>query len=347
MGARPFAWESSYPPGLSWDAPIALTTLPAMLDRTVAEHADAPAISFRSARLSFAELGARADRVAAGLMRRGVGRGDTVALYLPNTPYHPIAFFGILRTGARVVHLTPLDPPRALARKMQDSFARIVITTNRHPVLPNALALLRDGAAAEVIVAEDAAWGDDPDTLALPDQPGITRLAAMEAKPPPAWPTIAPAEVALLQYTGGTTGLPRAAMLTHGNLSAAVAIYDAWNSGIGRAARPGDRTICVLPLFHIYALSAVMLRAFATGTELLLHARFDAATVLDDIETRRATSFFGVPTMFIALVNHPGVERRDLSSLRSCSSGGASMPHEVARALDGADRASRSAAAGA
>ena len=335
MTARPFAWEKSYPPGLSWDAPIAVTTLPALLDRMVAEYGPNPAISFRAARLSFAELGARADRLAAMLLARGIGRGDGVALYLPNTPYHPIAFFAILRTGARVVHLSPLDPPRALSRKLHDSFARVIIATNLAAVLPNALALLRSGDADALIVGEDAAWGPSPEAMAIPDEPGVSPLMGLDADapgadPPVRWPDLAPDDLALLQYTGGTTGLPRAAMLSHGNITGSVGIYDAFAAGTGRAARPGDRTICVLPLFHIYALSAVMLRALSNGTELLLHVRFDAAAVLDDIELRRATAFFGVPTMMIALTNHPGIAGRDLSSLRSCSSGGASMPHEVA-----------------
>jgi long-chain acyl-CoA synthetase len=327
---RPFAWEKAYPPGLSWDTPIDRTTLPALLDRMVAAHGAKPAISFRQARLGFAEFGARADRFAAGLMRRGIGAGGTVALYLPNTPYHPIAFFGVLRTGARVVHLSPLDAPRALARKMQDSGARVIVTTDLAPVLPNALSLLQDGVAEALIVGSDSAWGGETGALPVPEDARIVSFDAVQAEAPARWPEVSPGDLALLQYTGGTTGLPRAAMLTHANITASVAIYGAWNAGCGRAAQAGDRTIVVLPLFHIYALSAVMLRALVSGTELLLHARFDADTVLRDIEEKRAAAFFGVPTMVIALANHPGVERRDLSSLRSCSSGGASMPHEVA-----------------
>jgi long-chain acyl-CoA synthetase len=325
---RPFAWEKAYPPGLSWDAPIETTTLPALLDRMVAAHGAKPAIGFRDTTLAFSELGRRADRLAAGLLQRGIGRGDTVALYLPNTPYHPIAFFGVLRTGARVVHLSPLDPPRALARKLQDSGARIIVTTDLAPVLPNAIALLDAGVADALIVGADAEWGGDSAALGVPEN--AASLTAIAADPPACWPELTPDDVALLQYTGGTTGLPRAAMLTHANITAAVAIYEAWNSGIGRPAQAGDRTIVVLPLFHIYALSAVMLRALISGTELLLHARFDVETVLDDIERKHATAFPAVPTMVIALANHPGIEKRDLSSLRSCSSGGASMPHEVA-----------------
>lgn len=321
---RPFAWEASYPPGLRWDAALRTSTLPALLDRAVAEYGDRPAIKFRGRRISYAELGARADRAAAGLMALGVRPGDRVALLLPNTPWHPVMFFAALRAGARVVHLTPLDPPRALARKLADSEARVLVTTDLAPVLGHAVTLLRDGAAGSLLVGEDAVWGGDGG-LGVPD--GAVGLAGLDG-PASAWPALDERDVALLQYTGGTTGLPRAAMLTHANLTATVSIYDAWNAGIGRAPTPADRIMCVLPLFHIYALTAVMLRALSNGTELLLRPRFDVETAVRDVEAG-CTHIYGVPSMWIAFVNHPGVERRDLRALRVASSGGAALPAEV------------------
>jgi long-chain acyl-CoA synthetase len=143
------------------------------------------------------------------------------------------------------------------------------------------------------------------------------------------WPRPAPDDIALLQYTGGTTGLPRAAMLTHGNLTSAVAIASTWNMGHGREYRGGDRILGVLPLFHIYALTSVLLRSIDSGAEIMLRQRFNADEVLDDIEPGRCTHILGVPTMWIALVNHPDLTRRDLSSLRACFSGGAGLPHEI------------------
>jgi long-chain acyl-CoA synthetase len=135
-----------------------------------------------------------------------------------------------------------------------------------------------------------------------------------------------------LQYTGGTTGLPKGAMLTHRNLSTAVSSYDLWFEALDMT-RPGeDRVLLFLPLFHIYALSAVMLRALNNGLELILHTRFDPETALAEIENG-ATSMPGVPTMWIAITSTPGFEKRDLSSLRYCASGGAPLPVEVARKL--------------
>ncbi len=335
---RPHPWEGLYPPGVRWDAPIATMTLSALLDRCAARHGPRAAFEFRDGRHSYRDLAARADQMAAGLLRAGIGAGQSVALYLPNTLWHPIAFFAILRTGARVVHLSPLDPPRALARKMADSGARAIVTTNLPSVLPNALTLLAAGSAERLILGADDAWGPNAEAQPIPHDLRILLAASLGADAPPAWPAIAPDDIAVLQYTGGTTGRPKAAMLSHANLTAAVSIYEAWSAGIDLAPQAGERTILVLPLFHIYALTAVMLRGLARGVELLLRPRFDVETTLGDIEQKRAVYFPGVPTMWIALVNHPGIETRDLSSLRISGSGGASLPFEVAqrwRALSG------------
>ncbi len=323
---RPFPWEASYPEGLRWDAPIATGTLPALLDQAVKSFADRPALEFRGQRMTYAELGARVDRLARGLMALGVLPGDAVALLLTNSPAHPIAFFAVQRIGAVVVHLSPLDPARAVERKLQDSGAHTLIVGNLPILLPQALSARQSGLVNTLIVAEDLDWG--PGGVDVPVPPGARTLRDLDG-PEAEWPTIQPVDLAVLQYTGGTTGAPRAAMLTHANLTAAVAIYQAWNIGTERDYVAGDRVMCVLPLFHIYALTAVMLRAMVSGAELMLRARFDVNQALDDIETGRCTHFYGVPTMWIALANHPRFASRDLSSLKVTSSGGAALPTDV------------------
>ena len=330
MTGRPHPWEASYPPGVRWDAPIPTGTLPALLDKAVAKYANRPALQFRTRRMTFADLGARVDRLARGLAALGILPGDAVALLTPNSPAHPISFFAALRLGARVVHLSPLDPARVIQRKLADSGARTLVTANVPGVLPQALAAREAGVVDRLIVAEDSDWGPGGHDAAVP--PGARTLRDLDG-PDLDWPHIEPADIAVLQYTGGTTGAPRAAMLTHANLTAAVSIYDAWATGIGRGYVPTDRAMCVLPLFHIYALTAVLLRALANGVELLIRPRFDPELALDDIEHGRCTHFNGVPTMWIALVNHPGAASRDLSSLKVASSGGAALPPEVGAAF--------------
>ena len=327
---RPYPWERSYPPGVHWDAPIAMGAVPAILDQSAKTYGDKPAIEYRDRQISYRELAALSQRAAEGFRRIGVTRGTPVAVYLPNTPYHLIAFFGVLRLGARIVHLSPLDAERELAFKLSDSGARILMTTNFPLMLPRALKLLQGGHAERLIIGDDARWGSPPIPLeAINESDRILNFESLLAlEPGSAFPEISPDDIAVLQYTGGTTGTPKGAMLSHGNLTAAVSIYGVWQSGQG--VLPGqDRVICALPLFHIYALTSVMLRAIQSGNELMLRPRFDVETTLRDIEVKHATTFPGVPTMWIALNAVPGIEKRDLSSLKHCYSGGAPMPVEV------------------
>ena len=330
---RPFPWEASYPAGIAWDAPITVTTLPAMLDRAVIRFADKPAIEHRGRTISFTRLGELSVRMAARLLAAGAGAERPVALYLPNTPWHPLAFLGAARIGAPVVHLSPLDAPRELAHKVRDSGARILVTTDATSLLANALKLLEAGDVDLVLVGRDADWG--PGGLTTTAVPDDSRIAVLDAALdgialPPSWPVLTPEAVALIQYTGGTTGTPKGAILTHANLTAALAIYDLWNIGQGLSTPGEDIVICVLPLFHIYGLTTLLLRHINNGNLILLRTRFDPEQALADIEERRATTFPGVPTMWIALVARPDLERRDLSSLRFCGSGGAPLPVEVA-----------------
>ncbi len=335
MGERPFAWERSYPPALRWDAPLDITTLPALLDTAVERFGDRPYIDFRGRRIGFREFCASVDRAAAGLRRLGVGPGVPVALYLPNVPYHPLGFFATLRAGGHVVHLSPLDPPRVLASKLTDSGARILVAPDFATMLPQALALLADGLLDHLVVGQDAAWGAGPPTMSVPPDTRIVGFDELCAGPAQgSWPQRDPGDLAVLQYTGGTTGAPRAAMLTHANLTAATSIYETWFAGNGRHWQPNDKVIGVLPLFHIYMLTTVLLRCLKGGVEIMLRQRFDPAQTLDDIERGRATVFPGVPTMFIAMAAQPGLDQRDLSSLRIASCGGAPLPVEVAQRFE-------------
>jgi long-chain acyl-CoA synthetase len=332
MTARPFAWEKSYPPGASWDFEIRLSTLCGEFDKAASSFRDKIAIEFRGQTLTYGQLQAQAERAAGVFSSFGIGRSAPVALYLPNVPYHPICFFGAMKLGAPVVHLSPLDAERELAHKLKDSGARTLVTTNFFGMLQNALKMLDLGLVDRVLVGEDEAWGKGPFPLVpLPDKLGVVSLNRLmeAAKTPANWPEVSPGDIALLQYTGGTTGLPKGAILTHANLTASVGIYDAWDKAVGTREPGSDIVILVLPLFHIYALSAVMLRSIFAGSQILLRVRFDADEVLHDIEVKRATVFPGVPTMWIALVSRPDIQSRDLSSLKFCGSGGAPLPVEV------------------
>jgi long-chain acyl-CoA synthetase len=219
---RPFAWEKSYPPGVSWDAPISVTTIPALLRQAASDFGSKTSIEFRDQPISFEALLSRSEAFGAALMARRVGRGDSVALYLPNTPYHSFAFFGSILAGARVVHLSPLDAERELAHKLTDSGARILVTTNVGAMQERALKLQEAGLLDLVIVGDDSAFGPSGAPVSpVAERPGLVSFASFVAGGRAAsWPEIDPNDVVLLQYTGGTTGMPKGAMLTHANLTA-------------------------------------------------------------------------------------------------------------------------------
>lgn len=337
MASRPFAWEKSYPAGVRWDTPIKVTTLGSLVDEATDSFASRPAFEFRDRIISYAELGQRVHQFGAALLRAGLGGKDTVGLYLPNMPTHPISFFGAAKAGVRLVHLSPLDAERVLAYKLTDAGARTLVTSNIAPLFGMALKLFEQGLVDRLIVAEDGDFGPSGlPTLPIPDKPGIVTFSTFVAgaEPPTSWPEVKPQDVALLQYTGGTTGMPKGAMLSHKNITAAVSIYDAWQAALPSGDPANDKVILVLPLFHIYALTSVMLRQITRGSCMLLRMRFDPDQTFDDFEKRRATIFPGVPTMWIALVNHPRFATADLSSLIYAASGGAPLPVEIARRFE-------------
>jgi len=329
--------EQFYPEGVHWNDPIARGTLPDLLSKAAATFSARPALEFRDRAISYPELAAMAESAAAAFLRAGYGKDKSVALFLGNSPDHPVNFFGALKAGARVVHLSPLDGEIALSHKLSDSGARVLVTSNLSALLPTALKFLDKGLLDRLIVCEDDNWGKigTPQT-ALPEHPAIMtfRQFVEGAMKPAQWPAIDVDDVALLQYTGGTTGLPKGAMLSHGNLTSAVSIYDVWGKKARAERNAIERVICVLPLFHIYALTVILLRSLERGDLISLHQRFDVEAVMRDIEVKRATVFPGVPTMWIAIASLPDLDKRDLSSLVSCGSGGAPLPVEVARIFE-------------
>ncbi|WKA29428.1 dicarboxylate--CoA ligase PimA [Bradyrhizobium roseum] len=329
--------EQFYPQGVRWDDAIARGTLPDLLSTAAAEFGARPALEFRDRPISYGELEALVETAASAFLRAGYGRNSSVALFLGNSPDHPVNFFGALKAGARIVHLSPLDGEIALSHKLSDSGARVLVTSNLSALLPTALKFLDKGLLDRLIVCEDDHWGKvgTPQT-ALPDNPKIIthRQFTEGTQKPSQWPAISADDVALLQYTGGTTGLPKGAMLSHGNLTSAVSVYDVWGKPSRLERNAIERVICVLPLFHIYALTVVLLSSIRRGNLISLHQRFDVDAVMRDIEVKRATSFPGVPTMWIAIAALPDLDKRDLSSLVSVGSGGAPLPVEVARILE-------------
>jgi long-chain acyl-CoA synthetase len=315
---QPHPWEKSYPTDVSWRDPLPPPRrVEHFLARAAERWPDAGAIEFQGWRATFRALGGLAARAALGFRELGVGPGVNVGLLLPNTPHYVICFFGVLMAGGRVVNFNPLAGAAEIEQQRADAGVRIMVALDGSSSDPSRTTVLC--SPADFLAEERPA-----------ERRGAIDFAALIAKdgapaPLPCGPP--EEEVAVLQYTGGTSGEPKGVMLTHANLCAAVEARDRWR---GAEARYGtDKMLAVLPLWHIFGLSFIMLLAVATGAEMVLHRRFEAERVLADIERKKITVFSGVASMYTALVNHPEVARYDLSSLRRCTAGGGAVPLEV------------------
>ena len=339
-------WIKSYPTGVRWDIDIAPMPVQRLLDDTAAKWPDHPALQFMGKRTEYRELQALVNRAAKGLQQLGVKPGVHVGLYLQNTPHYVIAFFGVLKAGGTVVNYSPLDAARVLEHKVEDSRTDFIITLDMAALYPQIAAMLGHtrlkklivGSLAEMSAAADAVGAQMKPGKQLVDVPhdehhlSFAQLLDNDGAFKPHEIKDPNEAIAVLQYTGGTTGLPKGAMLTHGNLSSACA--QAWETVSGTPpvlVEGEERVLAVLPPFHIYALTVNMLFGIRGAAELILHPRFDLEAVLKDLTTQKVTSFPGVPTMFTALINHPGIEKLDLGSLKYCGSGGAPLPLEVAQ----------------
>jgi long-chain acyl-CoA synthetase len=339
-------WINSYPAGVRWDIEITPGPVQKILDDSVAKWPDRPAIEFMGRRLTYRELGRLADRAARGLQQLGVKPGVHVGLYLPNTPHYIIAFFGVLKAGGTVVNYSPLDAAEVLEHKIEDSHTDFLITLDLAALYPQMASMLGKTRLKKLIVGNVAEMTSAPEAV-MRNMTAANQLsevvwddrhisfAGMLANDGAydAHPITDPNEViAALQYTGGTTGLPKGAMLTHANLSSAC--QQAWETANGTPPvllEGQERLLAVLPPFHIYALTVNMLFGILSGSEIVPHLRFDAKAVLEDIANKKITVFCGVPTMFTALINHPETPNYSLRSLKYCGSGGAPLPLEIAQ----------------
>lgn len=338
------AWRNAYRHPAEWDQAYAPLSLPDMLARMAARRGQAPLIDFLGRKYSYAETWDGTRRVACGLARMGIGKGDRVGLFLPNTPHYVAAYYGAMLAGATVVNFSPLYTIEELAQQVADSGTRLLFTLSATALLPTALAVMERSGLERLVVGSVA--GALPATKSLfyrlfrggevaarPDDPRISAFSALIANDGDcAPPDIDPeTDIALLQYTGGTTGVPKGAMLTHQALSANARQIAAVDPHAG----DDDRIVGVLPLFHIFANAAVLNRTVSAGGQIVMLPRFDAGQVLAAVARTRATSLPGVPTMYQALLDHPGLPRTDLSSLRVCVSGGAPLPAELKARFEG------------
>jgi len=339
-------WIASYPPGVNWDAHLDLSAVQDILTRAAEQWPNNPAVDFMGRRLSYGELDTLVNKAAKGFQTLGVRPGVHVGLFLPNSPHYPIAFFGVLRAGGVVVNYSPLDAEKVLEHKVEDSETDILVTLDLAALYPQMSGLLGKTRVKHLVIGDLAEFSGHPQGVraqlaaskqladATSDARHVSFAQLLDNDgAPQAYPTGDIAEsIAVLQYTGGTTGLPKGAILTHANLTAAVEQALQTTKPI---LVPGEeRVLGVLPPFHIYALTVVMLLGVRLGAEVVMHVRFDPEAAMREIEARGISLFPGVPTMFVALLHHPKAKDFNLRSLKSCNSGGAPLPVEVQNAFE-------------
>ena len=331
-------WYAHYDPGVPREVDYPERPLYYLLESAAEQYGGHTALDFLGYRLSYQKLWEKTRRFARFLQDLGLKQGDRVAVMLPNSPQYLIAFFGTLLAGGVVVNTNPLYTANELAHQLKDAKARFlvmldllwprfaeiekevpterVITTGIQDHLPFPKNLLYP-----LKMKREGKWVDLP---AHPKRSDWKSALKAPPEPTPAKPDTD--EVALLQYTGGTTGTPKGAMLTHRNLMANVHQVLAWAPGL----KPGEEVMLgVLPFFHVYGMTVSMNFGLALGAKLVLLPRFQIKQVVEAIERHRVTLFPGVPTMYVAFNTFPGIEKRNIRSIKVCISGAAPLPVEV------------------
>jgi len=340
----PHPWEKSYPPGVATQFEIPEKPLPALIKEAAARFPDRPAIDFLGRVYSYRELDRLVDRAAAGFQALGVGPGVKVGLFLPNSPYYVICHYAVLAAGGTIVNYNPLYMPREIVHQIDDSETAIMVTLDLKALYDKVALAMSQSNLRRIVICSLADALPFPKNLLFPivkrkeiahppkDERNIpfARLIANEGKPKPV--AIDPArDIAVLQYTGGTTGTPKGAELTHRNLWANVIQNELWFPHVEYGQ---ERVLGILPFFHVFAMTAVMNGSLRYGALMILLPRFDLVQLLETIHKKRPTLFPGVPTLYTAINNYPQLAKYDLSSIKFCVSGGASLPLEVKRQFE-------------
>jgi long-chain acyl-CoA synthetase len=333
-------WLTSYEPHVPEHLDYPQICMPAALEATARKYPDLTALIFKDAKISFRDYNAAVDRLAAALQGLGVKKGDRVAIHLPNCPQFPISYYAVLRIGGIVVPCNPIYTPREVRHQLRDSGAEVIFTLSamypvvkqvraetdlRHVIVakiktyfPPFLRLLfslllekKSGHKVDISGDADTSWFQDV-------------LASAPAKPQSV--DVSQDDVAVLMYTGGTTGVSKGAQLTHKNILVNAEQCRVWLN----AEHAQEVSITALPLYHSYAMTTCMnMGTLAAGALLLIPDPRDLEDVLKSITKHRPTLYPGVPAMYVAINNYPDLSKYDVSSLKACISGAAGLPMEV------------------
>lgn len=337
--APTYPWIKSYPADINWDADIPSIPVYEMLDKTAATYPDAPAFDFLGAKMNWGELDALTKKFAKGLQKIGISKGTKVGIFLPNCLFFVISFYALMRIGATVVHYNPLYANAELANMIEDSDTDVVLTLDLEMLHGKMAKMLHDTRLEKLVIASFTDMLPFPKNYLfklfkgkelseiptnnrrifryenLIDNDGV--YTPVKINPPE--------DVALYQYTGGTTGVPKGAMLTHANIVANTEQAAMWLGCV----EGKDKMLGVLPFFHVFAMTAVMNLSVRKAMEIIALPRFDLEATLKIIDKKKPTIFPAVPAIISAINNNKKLKKYDLSSIKYCISGGAPLPVEV------------------
>lgn len=342
MNQKPWLkyYRKDLPPNLDYPE----ITLPEVLRNSAEKHLKKTAIIYLGKRMSYKTLHEHTDRFSSALRKKGIERGDRVAILLPNIPQFVIAFYGALRAGATVVPCNPLYKEKELEFQLIDSEAEIIVVSNnivRGQELFESIGKVRSRTRLKEVITTSVTDFASPLKKILAPLAGVKKreypdtedmMQLLERTKPERFsekidPRI---DLAILQYTGGTTGISKGAMLTHRNLVANALMVANW-----LPMREADEVnIAAIPFFHIYGLTVAMNAPILRGNTIVLFPRFAPEEILKAIQKEKATVFCGVPTMYVAMCNHKNVKRYSLDTIRGCISGAAPLPKAVKETFD-------------
>ena len=333
-------WIANYPPETAPSLEYPRVPLTYFLEESAATYPDSNAIYFMGKRIAYRELLLLSYSFANALIKRGVKKGDRVAIMLPNTPQTVISYYGALFAGATVVMTNPLYTERELIHQLTDSGAETIITLD---LLYSRVSSVRSSTPLKRLIVTSIGdylpfvkkllypmvqkkQGQNPQVPYGKDVEAFLSLIE-ENDPTVVYSKANPEEdIALLQYTGGTTGVAKGVMLTHANL---IANAIQCQAVLYKLVKGKERILGVLPLFHVYGMTTVMNKGISIAAEIILIPKYEVKEIFHMIDKRKPTLFPGAPTMYIALINHPDLQKHDLSSIEACVSGSAPLPVEV------------------
>lgn len=340
-----FFWEKSYPSNIRWDEAPWSGPLFEYLDATQHRFPNRPAFNFMGKKWTWETIAILVNKMAKGLHDHGVEKGIKVGICLPNCPYYLIAYYAILKTGATIVNYNPLYAEGELAYQIEDSQTDLMITTDLQVIYPKLEKMLHSTRLNQIIICPFKDILPFPknilfpilksaDIADVPDDDRHMSYAQMigndgQFEPPQ---IDCNNDIALLQYTGGTTGTPKGAMLTHANLTANVEQCVKWFYDLQMGQ---EKMLGVIPFFHVFAMTTILNLSVKCGFEIIATPKFDLKETLKLIHTQKPQFFPAVPAIYNAINAHAELANYDLTSLRYCISGGAPLPVEVKRAFEG------------